>query len=487
MICCLVRDDSSAAGPDVLEAVARMCSPRVMVRRETAVVFDAGGLDRALGPPADIAREITRVAAEQQVVVRVALADTMAAAWLLAHAHSGITIVESGRAAAALAPLPLSILKTLPGTDVPRTPSATPARRRRRRSSRHYRRAPGPHGTSVFDRPVTSEAGDHDALLETCARWGLDTLGDLARLPRAEVRTRLGLPGVRVHQAARGEDEAPLVPTSDALEFRERLDLDWPIEGLEPLAFVLARVCEGLSVSLEQADRGAVVITTRLHLVTRETCRRTLRLPAPMRDARVLRTLILLDLESHPPTAGIDAVDVTLDVTPGRIVQGSLLARALPAPEDLSTLLARLGALVGESRVGAPALVDTHDTRAVGLTAFSVNQEPLDLKTPAAGVQGVACQPREGVMGFRRFRRPIAAGVALDRGAPVRVTPAARRLTGGPVVACAGPWRMSGQWWSLDRTGWDRDEWDVELAGGGCYRLARDRGTGRWVIEGELD
>ena len=62
MICCLVGAESSAARPGVLEAVARMCSPRVMVQRETAVVFEAGGLARVLGPPADIAREITRLA-----------------------------------------------------------------------------------------------------------------------------------------------------------------------------------------------------------------------------------------------------------------------------------------------------------------------------------------------------------------------------------------------------------------------------------------
>ena len=65
--------------------------------------------------------------------------------------------------------------------------------------------------------------------------------------------------------------------------------------------------------------------------------------------------------------------------------------------------------------------------------------------------------------------------------------PAARGLAGGRVVACAGPWRTSGRWWTLDRAGWDRDEWDVELADGGVYRLARDRATGQWEIEGVVD
>ena len=61
---------------------------------------------------------------------------------------------------------------------------------------------------------------------------------------------------------------------------------------------------------------------------------RTLNLPAPMRDSKVLRTLIVLDLESNPPHAGIDEVTIEVGVVPGRIVQGSLLDRALPSPEQ---------------------------------------------------------------------------------------------------------------------------------------------------------
>ena len=52
---------------------------------------------------------------------------------------------------------------------------------------------------------------------------------------------------------------------------------------------------------------GTITLQTTLRLVTRELYVRRLGLPMPMRDPRVLRTLIVLDLESHPPPAGIDA------------------------------------------------------------------------------------------------------------------------------------------------------------------------------------
>jgi protein ImuB len=337
--------------------------------------------------------------------------------------------------------------------------------------------------------------------IATLERWGLHTLGDLARLPRADLHARLGPVGVRLHQAACGEDAAPLVPAGDAVRWMERIECDWPIEGLEPLSFVLARLCETLSVRLERADRGAVEVTTRLQLVTRAVHARTLHLPAPMRDARGIRTLMLLDLESHPPGAAIDAVEVELGVAPGRIVHGSLLERAVPAPEDLATLTARLGALMGESRIGAPALVDTHDERAVGMTAFRTSAHSASAhsasahsapahpapRTPHRAPRTAHDAQRSPLSCLRRFRIPIAARVVIEHHTPVRVIPSARGLAGGDVIACAGPWRTSGRWWALDRTRWDRDAWDVELADGGVYRLARHRATGGWEVEGMVD
>jgi protein ImuB len=323
-------------------------------------------------------------------------------------------------------------------------------------------------------------------LIEILHVWGLQTIGDLARLPRGDLHARLGPIGVRLHQTACGEDVAPMVPVAAAPRFVERIELEWPIDGLEPLSFVLARQCEALAIALERADRGAVTIATTLRLTTRAVHARVLHLPAPMRDARVLRTLILLDLESHPPPAAIDVVDLELEVTPGRIAHGALFARTLPSPEDLATLVARLGALMGETRIGAPVEVDTFDARRVGLTAFTIpvrnlgTSEPRNLGTPEPWSPGTS-------LSLRRYRLPLAASVALERGRPVSVSPSARAFSGGRVVDCAGPWRSSGAWWALDRRGWDRDEWDVQLADGVVYRIANDRGTGQWVVEGTVD
>lgn len=462
LFCCLAGNKSHA-----LDAVARACSPRVDVYRdESAVVFDVSGLSRVLGSPATIAEEVGRLAVAEGLTARVAVTGTRTSAWLLAHARQGITVVPEGGEAKALARLPLAALRTL-GARHWALGSGT----------RHLALGTSKNGASIPD-PVPSAHRLVPDLLLIFSRWGLRTLGDLARLPLAEIRTRCGEAGARLHQAARGEDAAPLVPAIDPVRFVERLELEWPIEGLEPLSFVLARLCEALSAALERADRGAVTLNLRLRLVTRETYTRILNLPAPMREARVLRTLLLLDLESHPPPAAIDIVELELGVTPGRIVQGSLLASTVPSPEDLATLVARLHALMGETRVGCPTLVDSYDERAVAMGVVHADQ---GTRHKAEGTSEELCL----VPCLRRFRIPLMAHVRLERGAPIHVL----ALSGGPggrVVTRAGPWRSSGRWWALDQPSWDRDEWDVELEDG-VFRLARDRITGQWSIDGVVD
>jgi hypothetical protein len=516
MFCCLVSDPSSPVVPGALEAVARACSPRVEWQGDAGIAFDARGLTRVIGPAPEIAREVSRVAAGHGLVVRVALAGTTTTAWLLAHARSGMTIVPPGGDAAALAPLPLGWLGALTTKAEGQRPKAegggggedgyqAPGTRRIART-RNYRIAPGPVvGPSLTPqapsplRPSTfglrPDLADALAIFE---RWGLRTLGDLARLRRDDLHARLGPLGVRLHQAASGEDTAPLVPIEEPHRFVNRLNLEWPIDGLEPLSFVLARQCESLSSALERADRGAVAVTTRLHLVTRADHVRTLQLPAPIRDARTLRTLVLLDLESHPPPAAIDVVELALEVVPGLIVQGTLLTRALPSPDDLATLTSRLCALMGDTRVGAPALEDTHDERRSTVEKFTgqgqrpkaAGQRQASTSAGRASVDEHAPRPTPHAPRppcLRRYRIPLAVTVEVERGRPASVRAHTRGIPGGDIVNVAGPWRSSGRWWAPGAGQWDRDEWDIELVSGGCYRLVRDRFTGRWEIEGEID
>jgi protein ImuB len=430
---------------EALLPVARDFSPRVEWGGTSDVVLDVDGLERLVGDPPTIAAELRRTAADRGLQVRVAIAPTRTAARLLVHAHPGLTVVARGDERRALAPLSLDRL-----------------------------------AVAVAD----PEAWPDEVL--TLRRWGLRTLGDLAALPDAAVAARLGQRGVAWQKLARGEDARPLVPAAPEERFEQALDLEWPIEELEPLSFVLGRLMEPLSAHLERRDRGAAVLHVRLHLITREVYERSLQLPAPMRDARTLRTLALLDLESNPPPAAIDRVVVAVDPTPGRVVQFSLLTRPLPSPEQLSTLMARLTALMGEGRCGSPQTVDSWRPGIFAMRPFAPRDQlpapdghcPRRRSAPLAECHG----PRTAL---RRFRHPIAVRIRLENGAPARVMTDRRGLAGGRVAACAGPWRSSGAWWDSEL--WNRDEWDVTLQGGETYRLFHDRESGSWFVEGSVD
>ena len=215
---------------------------------------------------------------------------------------------------------------------------------------------------------------------------------------------------------------------------------------------------------------------------TRVVHERSLQLPTPIRDARTLRTLALLDLESHPPAGPIDRVVVAVDPTPARIVQFSLITRPLPSPEQISTLMARLQALMGETRCGSPALIDSWAPGAFEMTPFAPVDanvlHPDDLRVSAPHMK----------VALRRFRHPVPARVRVADGKPARVTIDRRGMDGGGVKVCAGPWRTSGQWWrKRESDGWDRDEWDVTLTDGATYRLFRSRDTEQWFVDGVVD
>jgi protein ImuB len=310
----------------------------------------------------------------------------------------------------------------------------------------------------------------------------LKTVGDVARLPAADLVARLGAPGRIWHALASGEDLAPLVPDRPEERFDASLDLDWPIEDLQPLAFVLTRLLEPLSLRLEARDRGVARLHTELRLVTKDAYTRRLELPAPMRDVRTLRTLVVLDLESHPPPAAVDRVSITIDPTPGRILQHTLFTRPHPTPEQLATLIARLGAVMGQDRIGAPATVDSYRPDAFAMRPFEIDPR----KSVASGLSGTP----QVVSAVRRFRRPVPARVAVEGERPVRVTTDRAEIRGGVVRMAAGPWRSSGNWWAGTAGGagrWDRDEWDIALADGAVYRVFQDRQTEKWFIEAIAD
>ena len=396
---------------------AQSFSPHIEQTVEDTVTLDAGGLEHLFGSAHDIANAIARRATGLGFSASIAIAGNPDAAVYAARGFFGISIIPQDDEAKYLATLPVTLL------------------------------------------PLTPE------MEETFSRWGIRTFHDLAALPEIGVAARLGNEGVRLQKLARGEGDRPLVPAEPPASFEEEMELEYPVALLEPLSFILARLLGQLCERLEARALAAIEIRWRLKEENDGEHARSLRLPVPMRDAKVFLKLMELDLNEHPPQAPVVKVWVSAESAKPRVTQNGLFVPLAPEPERLELTLARIARVVGEGNVGSPELVDTYRPRAFRMKRFASHVGQAFLPVP------------HKYLALRLFTPPPAAKVHsgyIEAGA-IR----------GRIMAKAGPWRTSGDWWTSHP--WNRDEWDIEIAGAGIYRVYCDFGTGRWFIEGSYD
>ena len=454
------------AAQEALLDIAESFSPRVEDGDEGLAYLDACGLERHYpgeSPDEELARALM-LAAERHagLPIRVGVAASKLAARIAAEQPHSPTLVPPGGEPEFLAPLPLSHL----------TPQAK--------------------------------------TLATLTSWGIRSLGDLARLPRHEIASRLGSAGQQLHAMARGVDPEPLVPRRPPAAFREGMELEWPLVNLEPFVFVARGALERITRRLQSQGLGCERLELSLELEPDGHHERSITLPAPTRDVKTLLTLVRLDLEAQPPKAPILAFTLSAHPDRPREAQLSLFGPAALSPDKLATTVARLFSMLGEGRVGSPRTVDAYrperfalepytppappkercETRlGRGLLTVRVLRPPLEIEVitqhrrPAASESRAdAAEVAEPVTDYaspRSDERPIAIKTLVgDEGAP-------RLRIDGRVRVAAGPWGLEEDWWSSERL--ERDYWDVELVGGGLYRIYRDRGTGDWFVDGVYD
>jgi len=229
-----------------------------------------------------------------------------------------------------------------------------------------------------------------------------------------------------------------------------------------------------------------------------------------MLDSRLFLKLLQLELRAHPPAAPVVKVTLAAEPAEPRPGQEGLFLPATPAPDRLELTLARLAGIVGEQKIGAAEVLDTHRPDAFRMSRFAPST-PQGLKESGHRTIGSSGHlkknhpitrssdlPMHPAMALRRFRPPLAATVGVCEGEPVRIAAGEIR---GEVVSVSGPWRNSGEWWkgeektpgiSTDSNGsmWTRDEWDVAVPGNqgiALYRIYRELTSGAWFVEGTYD
>jgi protein ImuB len=413
---------------ETLLDVALSVTPRVQDADAGTAYLDLDGTEALFPTRGGLVTALeTRLASAGLDAVAIGVAPTCTAALLAARHRGGGHIVEPDALECFLAPLPIDLLD----------PS--------------------------------------EQLLERLTRWGVHTLGELCRIPLRSLGARTDEEGVRLARRARGEDLRPFEPSPPRLRFEEGSQLDHAIQNLEALSFALHGLLERLARRLRLRGLAVRELLLEFVLESGSTFARRIGTSAPTAEASVLTSLVRLALERDHPTEPVERMRVI--ATPGSVenLQLDLFLPPRPAPAELAVTLARLEALCGTGRVGAPDVPDTHRPDTARVADFDGDGD-------AYGPPPALPQPS---LALRALRPPRPVRVWGLEGTPERVEALGGDIPIGLVVQCAGPWRLYGEWWGQEP--FARDYFDVELSDGGLYRLYRNLETQSWYVDGMYD
>ncbi len=318
-----------------------------------------------------------------------------------------------------------------------------------------------------------AEISSSPELLRILHDWGIRDLGGFARLPKSEVASRLGPEAVKIWEQAAGKSERLLKYVRPPELFEEVFEFEHEIETLEPLLFLLRRFIEQLSLRLQGAYRVASEMSLALPLENGESHARLFTIPSPTADVETLFRILHTHLDGRRLEHRPVALRLAMKAANPENRQLQIFENALRDPNRFGETLARLAALAGSDHVGTPQAGETHRPGSYRLLAPSFESDESTLLAEEPPERGIG-------LPLRRYRPPHPAKVALERSRPASVF---SQPASGIVSGSFGPYRLSGEWW--DAATWEAEEWDVELAGAGMYRLSR-RG-GEWTVEGCYD
>ena len=300
--------------------------------------------------------------------------------------------------------------------------------------------------TLLFSRPETA------FLPEALERFGIRTLGALAKLPRASLADRFGAAGPLARDLALGRDR-PLVPRTAAERLEERLELPESASGVQLAARAgPARRPPAGAARAPRADAAR---------------RRPLRRPGGGRH--------LARADDVPRAAGRRA--------PHAARAGPELAE-LPAPTDVLCLRAEgFGPPAGDQRslLAEPAAIRRARLREAVRQARSVAGPEAALRDHPgrSRLPGARAAPGPGPVGSVRGPRRLAA----PRAVRVRTGEGGRPETieGRDVEAVRESWLVEDRWWTDAPL--RRRYWEVVTADGRDLVVYRDLQRGGWFTQ----
>ncbi len=393
-------DADPAADAAALATLAAWCeryTPLAAAEPPDGFFLDITGCGHLFGDEAGLLAHLEARLRQNNLQARMAVAGSPGAAWALARsptARVDCFVLPPGGEAAALAPLPVALLR--------------------------------------LDRRCVAGL----------RRIGLKSIGELARQPRADLAARFGARAVlRLDQALGGVAEAIAWPRQPA-PWSERLAFAEPIGTPDDLARALTLLARRLCDRLRAGQRGGHAFVATFFCVDDRTPEIGIATALPVDDPGYAAKLLLEKLDTVDPGFGVEAMLLDAAETaplhkPQMALGGQADATLATGVLDtglLATTVDQLANRLGHHRLWRPAPHPSHvPERAIGRVP------PLSA-APAWDRQ----RPLERPLRLLRRPEPIEATAPVPDDPPIQF-----RWRGAlhRVRAASGPERIAAEWW----------------------------------------
>jgi DNA polymerase-4 len=135
------------------------------------------------------------------------------------------------------------------------------------------------------------------------AKWNVETIGDLARVPAAELRAEFGKHGAYLAEAAHGSDDSPIVTDRPTKSISQENTFDRDLRSREALEKYLDEMSERVARELVSEELKARTIVLKLRYADFTTITRQVTLRVPMADEAIIRKHARELLNQHWDTA----------------------------------------------------------------------------------------------------------------------------------------------------------------------------------------
>jgi protein ImuB len=218
----------------------------------------------------------------------------------LARAAAASGAATQGAAASARSPIPAPLVPVRLGAGPSRFAAFAAASRARARRPEITPQAAAALAAYMAPLPVSLLRSRPEVAMlpEALERFGIATLGGLAKLPRAALADRFGPAGPLARDLAQGKD-TPLVPRSAAERLEERLELPESASGVQ-LQRGMELLIDRLLARRERRGRALRAVVLSANLVEGGTWRARVTFREPLADPRRMRLVLGQKLAELP-------------------------------------------------------------------------------------------------------------------------------------------------------------------------------------------